>query len=388
MKKILCLFATFIVAIGLTSCGTYGKYIEEIKTGYIGGCLDVTIDEVFSQTIPNGKWDSKEMDDGKIIVEYKSKAEDNEASIQFIVTDENHFNISSVIIDGAIQTTDEESVSLIESRYIQYYGNKYPNKAAADCMPKEPKTNLLNGISAAEAERAKNPIDIVNYLDKTNEEVKNALSIEETEEVLKKSEISIKYNTENSRIDTAIVSGSRVYSLFGVQTYQTLETALGKIADRFEKTSEQDNGDGTSTVTLIRNNSEDSMTIKYDTATASVTEITYTYNGLEGYRAEQERLKKEAEEKAAAEAAAKAKADILAKSKVKTASDAISAVKIDFGNQDAVEHFDYWYDDYSDFRAEDCGDYYKVYGTFDASGITRYRTYKVDKLTGTITYLD
>lgn len=32
--------------------------------------------------------------------------------------------------------------------------------------------------------------------------------------------------------------------------------------------------------------------------------------------------------------------------------------------------------------------HYKVYGTFDASGITRYRTYKVDKLTGTITYLD
>lgn len=327
MKKIIILFLTTIMILSFTACSSeYDKYIEEVKTGYLGGCLDVTVDEVLSQTIPDGKWDGGETDDGKIIVEYKSKIEDMETAIQFTVTDESHFKVSGISVDGIAPETDTEGASLIESRYTQYYGNKYPDKAAIDIMPNEPAANLMQGISATYAEKAKNPIDLSNYFDKSTDELKTTLSIEEKDGFLINSETSLMYNAEAKKVDTATISGSRVYSLFGVKTFKNVEDSLNKISDRFEKVSEQDGAENTKSVMLIRNNSEDSLSITYDVNTSSITEITYISNGLEGYRAEQERLKKEAEEKAAAEAAAKAKAEA-ENNMVKSSDDAIAAVK-------------------------------------------------------------
>lgn len=357
MKKILCLFTLLMSVLALSSCGAYSEYIEEVKTGYLGGCLDVTVDEVFSQTIPDGKWDGGETDDGKIIVEYKSKVEDVETAMQFTVIDENHFKVSGISIDGITPTTDEEGASLIDSRYTQYYGNKYPDKAAIDIMPNEPPLNLMNGISAAYAEKAKNPVDLSNYFDKSPDELKTTLGIEEKDGFLMNSEISLMYDDETKKVDTATISGSRIYSLFGVQTFNNAEDALNKISDRFEKVSEQDGAENTKSVMLIRNNSEDSLSITYDVSTSSITEITYVSNGLEGYRAEQERLKKEAEEKAAAEAAAKAKAEAdaaAAAKRVKSSSEAIAAVK-------SYQEKEGYSDPYDKFEAHDDGDYYWVF---------------------------
>lgn len=331
MKKFLCVFTLLVAAIALSSCGAYSEYIEEVKTGYLGGCLDVIVDEVLSDTLPNGKWDGGETDDGKIIVEYKSKIEDMETAIQFTITDENHFKVSGISVDGVAPETDAEGASLIESRYTQYYGNKYPDKAAIDIMPNEPAANLMQGISAAYAEKAKNPIDLSNYFDKSTDELKTTLGIEEKDGFLMNSEISLMYDDEAKRVDIATISGSRVYSLFGLQTFKTVEDSLNKISDRFEKVSEQDGEENTKSVMLIRNNSEDSLTVTYDTTTNSITEITYTYNGLEGYRAEQERLKKEAEEKAAAEAAAKAKAEAERKKKESSMPAYIREIKDSLG---------------------------------------------------------
>lgn len=380
MKRILYLLAVIIAALGLASCGAYSEYIEEVKTGYLGGCLDVTVDEVLSDTLPNGKWDGGETDDGKIIVEYKSKVEDIETTIQFTVTDENHFKVSGISIDGITPTTDEEGASLIESRYTQYYGNKYPDKAAIDIMPNEPAANLMQGISAAYAEKAKNPIDLSNYFDKSTDELKTTLGIEEKDGFLMNSEISLMYNAEAKKVDTATIRGSRVYSLFGAQTFKTVEDSLNKISDRFEKVSEQDGAENTKSVMLIRNNSEDSLTVTYDTTTNSITEITYAYNGLEGYRAEQERLKKEAEEKAAAEAAAKAEA---AARQVNSIQKAISKVKeLRQATGDALQ------DDFmgNTYSAEEYTQYYivDVTATQNVDGTSRYKVYKSN---GNVEYL-
>lgn len=331
MKRILYLLAVIIAALGLASCGAYSEYIEEVKTGYLGGCLDVTVDEVLSDTLPNGKWDGGETDDGKIIVEYKSKIEDMETAIQFTVTDENHFKVSGISVDGVEPETDAEGASLIESRYTQYYGNKYSDKAAIDIMPNEPAANLMQGISATYAEKAKNPIDVSNYFNKSTDELKTTLGIEEKDGFLMNSEISLMYDAEAKKVDTATISGSRVYSLFGVQTFKTVEDSLNKISDRFEKVSEQDGAENTKSVMLIRNNSEDSLSITYDVNTSSITEITYVSNGLEGYRAEQERLKKEAEEKAVAEATAKAKAEAERKKKESSMPAYIREIKDSLG---------------------------------------------------------
>ena len=76
MKKIgLFIISTLLCAL-LCSCSSdYDKYIDEVKTGYLGGCFDDTISEVFEQTMPKGKWDGGETDDGKII-DFKVSAYD------------------------------------------------------------------------------------------------------------------------------------------------------------------------------------------------------------------------------------------------------------------------------------------------------------------------
>ncbi|MCI8403780.1 MAG: hypothetical protein HFE49_02635 [Clostridia bacterium] len=286
-----------------------------------------------------------------------------EMAIQFTVADENHFKVSGISVDGVAPETDAEGASLIESRYTQYYGNKYPDKAAIDIMPNEPAANLMQGISAAYAEKAKNPIDLSNYFDKSTDELKTILGIEEKDGFLMNSEISLMYDAEAKKVDTATISGSRVYSLFGVQTFKTVEDSLNKISDRFERVSEQD-----------------SLTVTYDITTNSITEITYTYNGLEGYRAEQERLKKEAEEKAAAEAAAKAEA---AARQVNSIQKDISKVKeLRQATGDALQ------DDFmgNTYSAEEYTQYYivDVTATQNVDGTSHYKVYKSN---GNVEYL-
>lgn len=301
------------VILSFTACNSeYDKYMTEVKTGYLGGCLDATVDEVFSQSMPNGKWDGGETDSGKMIVEYQGELSGSEVRIQFTVENENQFKVSSIKGDNVQPQNAAEAAAIIESRYVQYYSYKYPSKAAADMMPNEPTENLLNGISAAYAEKAKNPIDIANYLDKTQNEIQTAFNLKDDGAgTFSNSEISLMYG--DSKVDNVTVKGSRIYSLFGLQTYQSIDTVSGKIGDRFEKISEEEKQDGTKSVAFIRNNSEDSLIVTYSAATSCVTELTYISNGMAGYRAEQERLKKEAEEKAAAEAAAKAKAEATAR---------------------------------------------------------------------------
>lgn len=384
MKKILCIFTMIIVIAGLSACSSeYDQYIEEVKTGCLGGCLDVTVDEVFSEIMPEGKWDGGETDDGKIIVEYKSDFADIETTIQLTVIDENHFSVSGISVDGILPQSDEEGASIIEGRYTQYYGSKYPDKAAIDFMPNEPVKNIMDGISAIYAEKARNPIDIANYLDKPEDEIKTALGVEDKDEFLTNSEISLMYDAENSRIDNVIISGSRIYSLFGVQTYQTIDEALNRVSDRFEKVSEQDGMDGTMNVMLIRNNSEDALTVTYDTLTGSITEVAYMYNGLEGYRAEQERLKKEAEE-AEAKVRAKSEADEIEAAALRRAA-AKDAREVLSGDEaiaavEAYGEMQGWSEPYDMYEAHDDGDVYLVFAGHSYLGSDWIKdTYRVPK---------
>ncbi len=76
MKKIIGIIVLLIAMIGICSCsGQYDKYINEVKNGCLGGCLDTTIAEVFEQTMPKGNWSGGETDEGKIIVEYGAESD-------------------------------------------------------------------------------------------------------------------------------------------------------------------------------------------------------------------------------------------------------------------------------------------------------------------------
>ena len=294
MKRIL-YFIALSVCIVLCVCGCsskYTQYIEEVKNGYLGGCLDVTVDEVLSQSMPKGKWDGGETDEGKIIVEYRGILTGSETRIQFTVTDEHHFKVSAMKGDTVQPKTAADAAAVIKSRYIQYYSNKYPDKTVADMLPKEANENLLNGISSAYAEKAKNPIDIADYLDKTPNEVKTALNLTEDEDgTLSNSEIFIMYD-ENQKMDTVSINNSRIYSLLGLQTYQSFDGVSEKIGDRFEKISEREEQDSKSAV-FVRNNSSDSLMVRYDTERGYIAELTYICDGAADYRAEQERMRQE-----------------------------------------------------------------------------------------------
>ena len=349
MKKFITgLSLIVLIAISLTACSSeYDKYIEEVKTGYLGGCLDVTVDEVFSQTLPDGKWDSGETDSGKIIVEYKSSVENIETAIQFTITDENHFSVSGISADGITPETDEEGALYIDSRYIQYYGIQYPDKAAIDFMPNEPTTNLMQGISAAYAEKAKNPIDISNYFEKPKDDIISDCGLMESGGIYKNNEFSILYDDEEAKVFSANLINSRIYSLFGVQTYKDVEESLNKISDRFEKISEQEGTDNAYSIMLKRNNSSDSLIISYDMTTNSVKEITYMYDGLSDYEADDEN-----------EDISINKADINSSdadaNDVNSISEAIEAVK-------AYVKREGYSDPYDMYEAEYYAGYYQVY---------------------------
>jgi len=246
---------------------------------------------VFSETL-GGKWNGGETDSGEIIVEYSAKLDNNDLKIQFTVENENIFKVSSIKGVNIQTDTAEDIANVIQSRYVQYYSLKNPGKPADDLMPKEPITNLLKGISSAYAEKAKSPIDIANYINKSEEEIKTSLSLEEKERELKNSEVSIVYDSKNQKIDTVLLNNSRFYSLFGIQTIQSIDEAKNGISDRFEYVKEKENEDGTKEFSFIRNGSEDSLVIKYDTHINYIITIKYTSNGLEGYRAEQEKKTK------------------------------------------------------------------------------------------------
>lgn len=290
MKKITNLFILITCAVLLlTACSSeYDNYIEEVKTGYLGGCLDVTVGEVFSQTLPDGTWDSGETDSGKIIVEYKSSIEGIETAIQFTVTDKNHFSISGISVDGIIPGSTEEAAQLIESRYTLYYGNKYPDKAAIEFMPNEPSVNIMKGLSASYAEKAKNPVDIADYLDKSKDDIISELGLKEDGGFYKNDEVSIMYDDEESKVFSAVLSESRIYSLFGASPYKDIDENLNKISDRFEAVDVQEGMDNTYSIMLKRNNSNDSLTISYDVTTNSITEIIYMYDALSDYEPEDE----------------------------------------------------------------------------------------------------
>lgn len=308
-KAITTLLLAMTIVLSFTACNSeYDKYITEVKNGYLGGCFDVSVEELFKETIPNGKWDGGETDNEEIIVEYQGELSGSKVRIQFTVENENQFKVSAIKGETVQPKDASEAAAIIESRYIQYYSYKYPDKAAADMMPNEPTENLLNGISVSYAEKAKNPIDIANYFDKTQNEIQTALSLKDDGAgTFSNSEISLMYNTENVKVDNVTIKGSRIYSLFGLQTYQSIDTVSGKIGDRFEKIAEESKEGETSTVTFIRNNSEDALFVTYDINTDCITEVAYICDGLAGYRAEQERIKKEEEERARAEAEAASK---------------------------------------------------------------------------------
>ncbi len=179
--------------------------------------------------------------------------------------------------------------------FVQYYSAKYPDKAAQKLMPNEPDENLLTGISSAYVEKAKNPSDIANQLDKSKDSIKAAININDSEDGLEDTGLLIMFNEDDSAIDSVEISDSRIYTLFGVQTYQAYEGTEEKLADRFVIASERDNPDGTHLAAFIRNNSEDSLVITYDSAIGYIKDVQYIRNGFEGYRAEQERIRKEAE---------------------------------------------------------------------------------------------
>lgn len=265
-----------ILVFGLCSCSSeYDKYIHEVKTGYLGGYLDSSISEVFSQVMPNGKWSGGETDDGKIIVEYKSELSGGKIQIQFNVSDDDNFKVSAIKGDSLQPKTASDAGAVMRSLYIQHYSAKYPAKADENILPREPYENLLNGISAVYAEKAKNPIDISIQLDKSKDEVQAVLNINISDDGLADTRLSIIFNSDNSSINSVEISGSRVYLLFGVQTYQTFHGIDSKISDRFEKVSERDNQDVTVSVLFIRNNSEDSFSISYNSETDCITDIIY-----------------------------------------------------------------------------------------------------------------
>lgn len=287
MKKTLgfltALAATFAL---FTACDSgYEAYIDEVAGGYLGGCLDVTVGEVLEASIPGGSWDSGETDSGKIIVEYSADIEGIEMAMQFTVTDENHFKLSAMVIDGEAPGSTEEAGALIESRYASYYGIKYPDRAAYEFLPNEPSENMTNGISAAYAEKAKNPDDISGCLNKTEEELKSELNLTDEDGLLSNPDMYIMYDDEAGVVDTATVTG-RIYSLFGAASYMPIETALANVSDSFTVVTEESNYDGTSSVLLIKNGSEDSLIINYDEQWGIVSEVTYMKDGLLGYSEE------------------------------------------------------------------------------------------------------
>lgn len=284
MKKAIGFLTTLVAILALfTACDSgYEAYIDEVTGGYLGGCLDVTVGEVLEASIPGGSWDSGETDSGKIIVEYSADIEGIEMAMQFTVTDENHFNLSAMVIDGEAPESTEEAGALIESRYASYYGIKYPDRAAYDLLPNEPSENMTKGISAAYAEKAKNPEDISGYLNKTEDELKSELNLTDDDGILGNPDMYITYDDEAGVVDTATVTG-RIYSLFGAASYMPLETALANVSGSFTVVTEETNYDGTSSVLLIKNGSEDSLIINYDEQWGLVSEVTYMKDGLLGY---------------------------------------------------------------------------------------------------------
>lgn len=287
MKKITgILTAVIALAMLLTACGSDSEmYTDEVKNGYLGGYLDVTVGEVLEQSIPGGSWDSGETDSGKIIVEYSANIEDVEFAIQFTVTDSDHFHLSAMVIDGMSPESTDEAGTLLESRYASYYGIKYPDRPSSDFVPNEPAANVTEGISAALAEKAKAPVDISEYFAGSSDKLKTSLGLTDEDGLLTNPDMYLMYDEDLGAVDTASVSG-RGYSLFGAAPYMTIETALEKVADKFTVVSDKDNYDGTYSVMLIKNDSEDSLIINYDLDWRLTGEISYMKDGLMGYREE------------------------------------------------------------------------------------------------------
>ena len=205
--------------------------------------------------------------------------------------------------------------------------------------------------------------------------VKSAVPVNDSDDGLNDTGLFIMFNEDDSAIDSVQIDNSRIYSLFGIQPYQSFDEATEKISDRFVEVLERENQDNTTSVSFIRDNSEDSFVIGYDNGSGCITDLCYIRNGLEGYRAEQERLKQETEEKAAAEAKVKQEAA----NYVNSAAEAEQYVKAYYLRQMNIEDPEGYLDRYTTFTARDRGVYYEVCASFNGNFDVDFSLYQIQK---------
>ena len=273
------------------------KYIDSVKTGYMGNYFDVTIGEVLESFAPNGKWDGGTTDSGKDIIEYKEKFENKYFAIQFDVIDENNFTVSAIDINGDSPSTTLGAAFLVEAMYQDYYKSKYSEQIAGNYLSKEPVITIITGVSADLADSYKKPIELTLCDGKTIEEIISLLGVEYKDGFLINDDVGIFYDDKTNRILSYTLSGGRNYSLCGAKIYQDYDSVQEILSDKFELVSETKN---LKTEDLFMSNgSEDSLAIIFDHEFNTVSSIVFVADGLAGYHEEitAQQLKESADSK-------------------------------------------------------------------------------------------
>ena len=286
MKKTASLLILVLGILCFAGCDSEGgktsSDIDAVKNGYMGGCFEATLAQVFEGAMPGGEWDGGETDDGERIVEYKVDENGAQTRIQFTLTDDNHFTASAIKVGDSSPQNDETAAQYIYGKYISYFAYKYPDKVAADFMADEAQTDILKGLTAEYAKKAKNPVDIGEYLDKSANDLKAVLEIKD-DGALSYSGDGFTVVFDDSGIDHVILTDTRVATLFGINAHMSYKTAASKIADEFTYATEEAGAGGTYTASFRKNGTDDMLAIDYDTDSEYVTVVTYIKDGLAGY---------------------------------------------------------------------------------------------------------
>lgn len=276
--------------------------IQTVMSGCIGYCTDVRVGEMLEQLHGGGVWRYGRKEFGADTVEYRVNNEQGEFGIQFEMRYTDNFVVSGMSVNGSMPRSEAELADWVRHCCWEYYAEKYSTKNPDEYIPKVPVKRFLLGESAKRVELSKHPVEMSRYTELPAETAAKELELSRRDGDYGNTVLSIVEDYKTRKPERIYIENTRAYTLFGVTAGEQLDEAKEKLKAEFSLLNEFDKGDGTATAVYISRDMQNTLSLRYDTATSFVYGLDYITGDTQKATRIEKHIKEEAQRHKAFEA--------------------------------------------------------------------------------------